>query len=633
MNDKVSKIRYGKYTRVCEVCGQEFKTNSKIRKLCYTSHTLKCVICGNSFLANVYTPARTCSPKCSRELIKRESLEKYGVKNRSALPESIAKQKKTNLERYGVDNIFKSEEFREKQKQINLEKYGVEYSVQREDVKEKIKQTNLKKYGVEYACTSKQAKEKTRQTNLKRYGVEHVFQDKNFQDRAKKSNLERYGTEYYVQNENFKEKAKSTNLEKYGVENPMQSAEIQKRVEKTSLEKYGTRRPQQSEEIKSRITEKNILNHADTLPELQRNNYLEFKKNPKEYVSRALRETKFGTFKIAHDTGLADPTLIEEVINKNLQDLTFTRLPHMEQEVSSFILALDKDIAVEHHNRKILEGKEIDIYLPQYKIGIECNPTFTHNSTNTNILGLDDCKPLSATYHQWKTDKSLEKGIFLLHIFGYEWAYNSDVIKSMICNLLGKCKDKYYARKLEVKEVPSKEAQQFLRENHRQRAIPAKINLGLYTKEGQLVSLMTFGHMRKSIGNSKNDTDKTYELSRFCSLKYTSVVGGASKLFKHFITHYDFDRIISFSDKAHTRGNLYFILGFQKVRESGPNYVWVNPETDLYLNRVSCQKNNLRKLFCDDTIDIEHETEQQIMAEHGFVQVFDSGTIRWEYTK
>ena len=52
----------------------------------------------------------------------------------------------------------------------------------------------------------------------------------------------------------------------------------------------------------------------------------------------------------------------------------------------------------------------------------------------------------------------------------------------------------------------------------------------------------------------------------------------------------------------------------------------------FYLNRLSTQKKNLRKLFNDPELDIENQTEQQIMSSHGFVQVFDSGTIRWEYT-
>lgn len=144
---------------------------------------------------------------------------------------------------------------------------------------------------------------------------------------------------------------------------------------------------------------------------------------------------------------------------------------------------------------------------------------------------------------------------------------------------------------------------------------------------------MTFGKMRSTLGLTKFDTSDTWELVRFCNKLNSNVVGGASKLFTHFLNNYRYDKIVSFSDRAHTRGNLYEMLGFQKINISEPGYVWVNYNTDLYLNRVTCQKQNLCRLFKDDSIDIKNKTEVQIMMEHGFVQVFDSGNIRWEYLR
>ena len=40
-------------------------------------------------------------------------------------------------------------------------------------------------------------------------------------------------------------------------------------------------------------------------------------------------------------------------------------------------------------------------------------------------------------------------------------------------------------------------------------------------------------------------------------------------------------------------------------------------------------RKNLRNLFNDD-IDLT-QTERQIMESHGYVRVYDSGVIRWEY--
>ena len=56
------------------------------------------------------------------------------------------------------------------------------------------------------------------------------------------------------------------------------------------------------------------------------------------------------------------------------------------------------------------------------------------------------------------------------------------------------------------------------------------------------------------------------------------------------------------------------------------NYVWVDTKSDRALTRFQTQKSTISKLF--DDVDLSH-TEKQIMIEHGYVQVFDSGTDCW----
>ena len=142
---------------------------------------------------------------------------------------------------------------------------------------------------------------------------------------------------------------------------------------------------------------------------------------------------------------------------------------------------------------------------------------------------------------------------------------------------------------------------------------------------------MTFGKLRNTMGKQLN-SDNDWELVRFCNLLNTTVVGGASKLFKHFVDIVQPNKIVSFSDRAHTRGTLYGKLGFQHTAESDPSYVWVDSHDDAAYNRVNAQKRNLKQFLHDPDVDLT-KTETQIMIEHGFVQVFDSGTIRWEWSR
>lgn len=142
---------------------------------------------------------------------------------------------------------------------------------------------------------------------------------------------------------------------------------------------------------------------------------------------------------------------------------------------------------------------------------------------------------------------------------------------------------------------------------------------------------MTFSRMRNSIGTGHEDLSECWELVRFCSKLNTTVVGGADKLFQYFIKLMNPQQVRSFSDRAHTRGTLYEKLGFHEVRRSTAGYVWVNVASDVAYNRVNAQKKNIRKFLHDESIDIDSKSEKEIMESHGYVRVYDSGTITWEW--
>lgn len=110
--------------------------------------------------------------------------------------------------------------------------------------------------------------------------------------------------------------------------------------------------------------------------------------------------------------------------------------------------------------------------------------------------------------------------------------------------------------------------------NHRQGYAPYSTAICLKSRQSsEIVSMMTFGKMRVSQGKKLDDAN-SLELVRFCNKLNTSVVGGASKLFKYFCKNYhsEFSKIVSFSDRCHTSGNVYTILGFKNVSVSDPGY-------------------------------------------------------------
>ncbi len=633
---KTNSTSKGKYSRNCIICGESFNTNSEIRCTCYNDHVCKCEICGTEYhVGSQGNYHRTCGHKCAGELRARELEAKWGVRSTLQLSEVAEKIKQTNIKRYGVENPLSSPEIREQIKVTCLKRYGVEFATQSEEMQSKSRKTCLERYGTEIAAQSEIVQEHMRKTNIERYGVDNIFKSPDFREHVKQVNQERYGVDYYTETEEFRQKQALAWEERYGG-NPWSCDEIRDKCNQTNLARYGHIWPQCTDEIRKRQKETFILHRAELIEDDDiRQNYLDFKHDPKRFIE-SQHSQGFSVYDIADSLGYADSTLIYDFIHTNdLQNILgrWSGVSKMEQDVVDFIRSLDPSIEINIHDRKVIHPKELDIYLPQYHVGIECNPTITHNSTFVigNVLGCKDYPVTPTDYHSMKTDMCIAQGVFLFHIFGYEWKNHKDIVLSMIRNLLYKNEVKYYARKLQVREVSSHDCREFLEKNHRQGSATSSVRLGLYTDTDELVSVMTFGHIRSTIGRNKDTAKDTVELVRFCNLINTSVVGGASKLFNYYIKNYYPNKIVSFSDRAHTRGNLYENLGFHKARESEPNYVWVNLKTNLYLNRVSCQKRNLHKLFNEPDLDIENQTEQQIMSSRGFVQVFDSGAIRWEY--
>lgn len=312
-------------------------------------------------------------------------------------------------------------------------------------------------------------------------------------------------------------------------------------------------------------------------------------------------------------------TIQQKLKSLGLENIVTRYVSTMEQDIYSIVPSSIEYLA---NDRLAIKPYELDIYFPDLNFAIECDPTYTHNSSAM----CHDEPPKPSTYHKMKTELCKDNDIELLHIFGYDWSHHADIITSMIRTRLGIIANRIYARKCEIVNVDYRECKQFLDSNHLQGNVPSKVRLGL-KYNGELVSVMTFGSTRSTIG--KKD-DVSWELLRFCNKLDTSVVGGASKLFKYFVIQYEPRRIVSFSDVAHTSGKLYPILGFNYLRTSDPGYVWVDTKTDKAYHRMNAQKQNIKKFLKDDSIDLS-QSESQIMVAHGFVKVYDCGNCVWEW--
>ena len=276
-----------------------------------------------------------------------------------------------------------------------------------------------------------------------------------------------------------------------------------------------------------------------------------------------------------------------------------------ESEISNFITSLG--ITHIRNDRSVLGGKELDIFIPEHNIGIEYNGLYWHSESF-----------IDKNHHLNKTNLCEEMGIQLIHIFSDEWVNKTDIVKSRLKNLLGLTDNKLFGRKCVVGIVPSKIKDTFLDGNHIQGKCRSSVNLGLYYG-GELVSLMTFG-VRPLINTHQ------CELIRFCNKINTTVVGGFSKLLKHFIKTTNTDEIISYADRRWSMGGVYEKNNFTFIKTTDINYWYL-----IGKERVSRFTHQKHKLV-EQGFDI-NKTGHQIMLDRGIYRVYDSGNKKYIYTK
>ena len=549
------------------------------------------------------------SPK-TREKIISTNMERYGCKCGLQNVDVREKAKKTNLERYGATSPMKSEVVKEKTKRTMLERYGVEHALQSEQLLNKSKQTCKSHYGVEFPGMSGAVKEKIRKTNLERYGVEFPGMSEAVKEKIRKTNLERYGREYGFDYD----KVKKTCVERYGVENPFANEEIKEKIQKTNLERYGVDNIFKNSGFKQYVRDickqKFLETHQDIIDV--------------EYIHN---QQPIYTIK-CHNSDRCN--LCKEKCFKLTRNQYYNRISHNIElcpiknplcfsnntSIEIFIKELLDQYNIEYksNNRSIIGSKELDIYIPSKNIAIECNGCYWHS----------ELKKQNNSYHIAKMRECEKRGIQLIQIWEDWIIHKPEIVKSLVLSKLGIYKDRIYARKCTLREVPMDECANFLENNHLQGSVNGSIRLGLYRDNDELVSIMVLGKKRKSVNGISSDD--AYELYRYCNKKNTQVLGGASKLFTYFVKNYNPNQIDSFSSNDISNGGLYKMLRFTKEPKISRSY-WYIDSTMHRMHRFSFRKSELVKLGFDPSL-----SESQITESMGLLKIYDSGQSKWMWT-
>jgi hypothetical protein len=463
-------------------------------------------------------------------------------------------------------------------KKRNQERYGVDYYSQTDEYNTKFKKTMINRYGVEYSTQSPEILEKIKETNLERYGVDNIFKDNNY---IRSKFKEKYGVDHPSKVTSIYKRIENTNLEKTGYKSPLSSPDIRNKIIETNNIRYGSNTPSQSDTLRD-----NLITSADGYLKYIGDNVSMFNCESEHifYIDSSNFHNR-NRSKIPLCT-VCNPIGDSQSIKEKL--------------LFEFIKSIYDGEIIQSYR----DGLEIDIYLPELKIGFEFNGLYWHSD-----------KYKDRNYHLNKTKYFNERDIRIIHIWEDEWDLKRDIIESQIKNWIGLTENKIFARKCEVSFINDKKiSTKFLNDNHVQGVDRSIIKIGLYHK-GELVSLMTFN---KKEGRDNMMIDE-WNLSRFCNILNTNIIGGSSKLLKFFINNKEPKRIISYANKDWSVGGLYYKLGFNNISESIPDYKYIID--GVRKNKQSFKKSNLK---------ITNITESEYMKKSHIHRIWDCGKIKFE---
>lgn len=479
------------------------------------------------------------------------------------------------------------------------------------------------KSGYRKYCSSKCSnsddtkKSKIKETMLQKYGVEHALRSKIFLDKSKNTLFENYGVDSPLKNPTIKTKLRKTNLSKYGAEEWLSIQSVREQISETFLEKYGYRSASSSNVIKEK-TKQTCLSRYGTAFPANASNF------------RALRGYDRGQEQLYHSGALSilnDKARLQEMYDSgmsltdiseklNCSDVTVGKYfkhhgltlrdctSSAQLKLFNFISEIyDGPIII--NDRNALSGKEIDIYLPKLKFGIEYCGVFWHSD-----------KFLDKNYHKEKFDIAQRNGIRLVTIFEDEWKYKAEIVENKIRHILGnQSSNKIYARNTTAKFAEDLQAvKEFVNANHIQGYVNASKHIALYDNtQNNIVAIASLKVKSSNI-----------EITRYCTSN--RVVGGFSKLLsaiEKYAKELNIHSITTFADLRWSIGELYEKTGFTELYKLPPDYRYV--VGDKTYHKFNFRHSRLCKMQGYNEALSENENTKNM----NIYRIYDCGKIKY----
>lgn len=268
-----------------------------------------------------------------------------------------------------------------------------------------------------------------------------------------------------------------------------------------------------------------------------------------------------------------------------------------EREIQSFL----KNNSIEFSpNRQILIGKEIDILIEGFKIGIEFDGLKFH----TEFFGRK-----APSYHLDKTLKCNEKGYALIHIFEDEYVNHKDVVYGKLKHFLHiNSGYKIYGRKCIIKLISQKQCKELNNKYSLQEFKKSDIYLGAFFRN-HLIGTMSF----------KKDCNNMWNISNFVTNYNYVMCGVGGKLFNYFSKNIRPKCVYAIVDRRwllSIQNNFYTKIGFTFDSFIDCSFKYYNERIERY-KRFTVQEL--------DAMSISRERVEE------FDRIWDCGMVKYVY--
>ncbi len=447
-------------------------------------------------------------------------------------------------------------------KENNILKYGTEYPINNPEIRKKANDSLRNTFEDKDKWNKIQIKKK--ETCNRIYGTDHPVQNKKIFNNIKNTNSKIYGVEYPLQNEEIKLKTKNTLLVNLGVDNVSKSEIVKIKRRKTNERIYGSKHVLQRNFNEDQLE---IFNNYNRLLEI-------YQEHIKGEIPVDILSKKYGFSK----------TILGKYFKRNGLKVKRFSKSYQEKLIKTFLDELNIDYI--QNDRKQLNRKELDFYIPKFKLAIEINGLYWHDERSKygpfNLLDKHNlCK---------------KSGIKLLHFWEFEVNNKFEIVKTIIKDNLG-LNQEINVNDCIITEISQEESFRFYENNHILGGVDCDYNYGQY-HENELISCIGI-----------NRSEEGYEIVRDCTKIGYNVTRRLDKLLSH-IKNINKDLVIKL-DKRLFNIIEYEEKGFKLLYETFPN--------------IHYHKDN-RLLY-----EEEYKLEKEIVNSNKWYKIYDCGHYYLKY--